>query len=68
VFVYETKAAASRSVYQDMKGVIQLENVFNYFVAIGSGLTVGIVIVLAPCYLIYKKIENRRKPTNVKGY
>jgi hypothetical protein len=44
-----------------------MENVFSYFVAIGSGLATGIVIVAAPSYWLYKKLGNRRKP-NVKGY
>jgi hypothetical protein len=34
-------------------------NVFSYFVAIGSGLALGIVLVLIPSYMIFNKIQQK---------
>lgn len=39
--------------------------VFTYFVAIGSGLALGIAIVTIPALMIFKKMNNR--PAKVKG-
>lgn len=36
-----------------------MEGVFSYFVAIGAGLTTGIVVVLLPVAWIYQKIKRK---------
>jgi thiaminase len=78
--MYTKKSRYARRLYTQLKQLLpdpytetrkelyKMQNVFSYFVAIGSGLATGIVIVLAPCYWIYKKLENRRTPTNEKQY
>jgi hypothetical protein len=37
-----------------------MDNVFYYFVAIGAGLTTGIILVLLPSYWAFNKLKNRR--------
>jgi hypothetical protein len=78
--MYTKKCRYSRALYTKLKQLLRdpytltrkelykMQNVFSYFVAIGSGLATGIVIVLVPCYWIFKKLENRRKPANDKPY
>lgn len=41
-----------------------MEGVFSYFVAIGAGLTTGVVVVLLPSVWLYKKMMNRKGAKN----
>lgn len=38
-----------------------MEGVFSYFVAIGAGLTTGVVAVLLPSVWLYHKIKGKGK-------
>jgi hypothetical protein len=50
------------------KGCFTLENVFSYFMAIGSGLAAGLVIILIPSYMIFKKLQRGGKKDARKTY
>jgi hypothetical protein len=43
-----------------------MENVFQYFIAIGSGLTTGVIIVLLPSYWLFNKFKNKGKSNHAK--
>lgn len=51
-FVFECKGLYA---FREIGRVNKLENVFSYFVAIGSGLTFGIAIVAIPGILLIRK-------------
>jgi uncharacterized membrane protein YdjX (TVP38/TMEM64 family) len=36
-----------------------MENVFGYFVAIGSGLSVGLTLGSIPAFLVWRKIRSK---------
>ncbi|WP_258525930.1 hypothetical protein [Paenibacillus sp. YN15] len=42
-----------------------MENVFSYFFAIGSGLTLGVVAVILPAYWLLNKMKGGK--TNVRN-
>jgi hypothetical protein len=43
----------------------RMENVFGYFLAIGSGLAMGFIIVLLPAAMIWNRMQ-RRKQNNAR--